>query len=72
MMTDDEIAAALRDATFDWDEAERLANLPDFRVCDALRKLRVKSVALNRVHHVSYPRQEIQAITETNARRRRS
>ena len=34
------MAAALRDATFDWDEAERLANLPDFRVCDALRKLR--------------------------------
>lgn len=31
-----------------------------------------KSVALNRVHHVSYPHQEIQAITETNARRRRS
>ena len=31
---------ALRDSPLTPDEAGRLANLPDFRVCDALRKLR--------------------------------
>lgn len=34
------MAAALGDASFDWQEAERLAELPDFRVLPSLRKLR--------------------------------
>ena len=34
------VATALEDASFDWQEAERLADLPDFKVLPELRKLR--------------------------------
>lgn len=34
------MAAALKDAAFDWAEAERLADLPDFRVLSQLKVLR--------------------------------
>ncbi|MCQ2390174.1 MAG: hypothetical protein MJ240_02020 [Kiritimatiellae bacterium] len=34
------MAAALKDAAFDWKEAERLANLPDFKVLPALQALK--------------------------------
>ena len=34
------MSAALDDSEFDWSEAERLADLPDFKVLDELRKLK--------------------------------
>ena len=34
------MAAALKDEAFDWAEAERLADLPDFRVLSQLKALR--------------------------------
>jgi hypothetical protein len=34
------MAAALNDENFDWQEAERLAALPDFRVSDELRRMK--------------------------------
>lgn len=34
------MVACLKDARFDWSEAERLAALPDFKVSDSLAKLR--------------------------------
>lgn len=34
------MVAALADENFDWDEAERLAALPDFKVLDELNKLK--------------------------------
>ena len=34
------MATALADESFDWGEAERIANLPDFKVLEGLRRLR--------------------------------
>lgn len=34
------MASALGDSGFDWQEAERIADLPDFKVLDELRRLR--------------------------------
>ena len=34
------MATALENDTFDWDEAERIADLPDFKVLDEMRKLK--------------------------------
>lgn len=34
------MAAALADESFDWGEAERIADLPDFKVLEGLRRLR--------------------------------
>ena len=36
------MVAAVGDADFNWDEAERLAALPDFGVLEELRKLRTE------------------------------
>lgn len=34
------MASALADESFDWDEAERIADLPDFKVLERLRRLK--------------------------------
>ena len=36
------MAAAIRDDKFDWSEAERLADLPDFKVLPQMRELRAR------------------------------
>ena len=41
------MAAAICDRNFDWAEAERLANLPDFKVLDGMRRFRAEMESRN-------------------------